>query len=54
MSAMTCGDQRVKSQIGVVNYFEIFHNVVFKFFIKFDDPEAGRKLIGANRLAWQK
>lgn len=34
----------------VVKYFEIVDNAVSKIFIKFDDPEVGRKLIGANRL----
>ena len=34
----------------VVKFFEIVDNAVSKIFMKCDDPEVGRKLIGANRL----
>ena len=37
--------------MGVVKYFEIVDNVFSIIFITFDDLEADRKLIGANKLA---
>ena len=46
-------DRLTNGQMGVVEYFEIVENAVSTIFIKFDDLEAGQKLIGANRLAKQ-
>lgn len=43
-------DRNIKGQMRVVKYLEIVDNAVSKIFMKFDDPEVGRKLIGANRL----
>ena len=46
-------DRLINGKMRVVKYFEIVDNAISTNFIKFDDPEAGRKLAEANRLARQ-
>ena len=43
----------INGRMGVVKYFDIVDNAASTTFIKSDAPEAGQKLIGANRLARQ-
>ena len=44
-------DRLINGQIGVVKHLEIIENKVSIIYIKFDDPDAGKKLITKNSTA---